>query len=170
MGLFKFKGENKDAFGLGVFFSGIGDILLELPFDGLFEAGMAAFILAHCFYIALFLARPKLTPVRGLVMGGMVVFTLWFGAFLFPGLKGMMVPIYVYLGVILCMGISACLGRDNHWMVIAGAIVFIISDSLIAWTRFVTPIPHSSLWVMLTYYLAQAMLALGVFRSYPNIS
>lgn len=126
---------------------------------------MGAFILAHFFYIALFFRRPALSPGRGAVMGCMVLFTLGFGGFLFPVLGPMKLPIYVYLGVILSMGISACAGRKNHNLVIAGASLFILSDALIAYTRFVRPLENSSFWVMLTYYGAQALLAAGVFRS-----
>jgi len=151
--------------GLGLVFSGVGDILLELPFKGLFEAGMGAFILAHLFYIVLFFRHPRLTRGRGAVMGVMVVSTLGFAVFLFPVLGPMKLPIYVYLSVILCMGISACAGEKNHNLVIAGAAFFIFSDALIAYTRFVSPLADSSLWVMLTYYGAQALLAAGVFRS-----
>jgi len=162
---FSIPGRPGRLLGLGLIFSGVGDILLELPFKGLFEAGMGAFILAHFFYIALFLRRPGLTPGRGAIMGAMVLFTLGFGVLLFPVLGPMKLPIYVYLGVILCMGVSACAGGNNHSLVIAGASLFILSDALIAYTRFVSPLENSSFWVMLTYYGAQALLAAGVFRS-----
>ncbi len=148
---------------LGFFFSCMGDVLLEL--EGWFEAGMGAFILAHLFYIPVFLNRPGLRPGPLLIMGIMVTFSLGFGWFLFPFLGSMMIPIYVYLGVISLMGVSACLGQANHGLVILGAGLFIISDSLIAYTMFVTPVFLSSLWVMATYYAAQALLGLGVAKT-----
>lgn len=42
-----------------------------------------------------------------------------------------------------------------------GAVLFVISDSLIAFNMFYAPIPHSKLYVMVTYYLAQLGIALS---------
>ncbi len=150
--------------GVGLVFSGIGDILLELPVAGLFEAGMGAFILAHLCYISLFLRRPRLTLVRGLVMGAMVLFTLDFAARLYPALGPMKLPIFVYLGVILAMGVAACLGRYTNGIIISGAVFFIVSDALIAYPMFVEPIANSGFLVMFTYYAAQALLTYGTLK------
>ena len=163
--LLNIKGKAGLLLGIGLICSGAGDILLELPVKGLFEAGMGAFILAHLFYIVLFIRHPGFSIIRVLLMATMAVSTLCFAYYLYPRLGSMMVPIYVYLCVILCMGVSACLGRDNHWLIILGAGLFILSDALIAYNMFATPISHSSFWVMSTYYGAQAMLTAGVARS-----
>ncbi len=158
----------KRLIGAGLVFSGIGDILLELPVEGLFEAGMGAFILAHLCYIFLFLRKPRLTLMRALVMGGMALFTLGFSAKLYPALGPMKVPIFVYLGVILAMGVSACLGLYTNGIIITGAVLFIISDTLIAYPMFIAPIAHSSFWVMFTYYAAQALLTYGTLEMKPQ--
>lgn len=160
---FNIPGKQGKLMTLGFFFSCAGDVLLELP--GLFEAGMGAFILAHCFYIPVFLNRPGLSPGRLFIMGTMVAFCVGLGWLISPFLGPMMIPIYVYLGVISLMGVSACLGTANHRLVIVGASLFIISDSLIAYTMFVSPIFLSSLWVMTTYYAAQALLGLGMAKT-----
>ncbi len=161
---FNIPGQKGKLMTLGFFFSCVGDVLLEMPHKGLFEAGMGAFILAHLFYITVFMKRPGLSRGRLLIMGGMVVFSLGFAGFLSPFLGPMKIPIYSYLGVISLMGISACLGSANHGLVILGAVFFIISDSLIAYNMFVTPVFLSSLWVMAFYYAAQAMLGLGAYK------
>ena len=61
------------------------------------------------------------------------------------------------------MDVSACLGRFNHPLVILGVYLFIISDSIIAYTMFVSPVYLSSFWVMITYDLAQVLLVWGGF-------
>lgn len=43
---------------------------------------------------------------------------------------------------------------------IVGAVLFLFSDSVIAWNRFLMPVPHSQMWIMTTYYAAQ--LAIGL--------
>lgn len=160
--------QGKRLLGVGLVFSGIGDVLLELPVEGLFEAGMGAFILAHFCYISLFLRKPRLTLMRALVMGSMALFTLGFSVKLYPALGPMKIPIFVYLGVILAMGVSACLGLYTNGIIIAGAVLFIISDALIAYPMFVAPIDHSSFWVMFTYYAAQALLTYGTLKMKPQ--
>jgi len=167
LALFAFKnftGVRAWLMTLGFSFSALGDVLLELPHQGLFQAGMGAFILAHISYTALFMRKPGLVLSRGIVMTGMIAAVLTFGFFLFPKLGDMVIPILVYLVVILLMGISACAGRENNGLIIAGAGLFILSDSLIAYTMFAAPIPFSSFWVMTTYYAAQALLASGVYQ------
>jgi len=66
--------------------------------------------------------------------------------------------------VILAMGVSTCLGFYTNGIIIAGAVLFIISDALIAYPMFVAPITHSSFWVMFTYYAAQALLTYGTLK------
>ncbi|WDP89220.1 MAG: lysoplasmalogenase [Desulfobacter sp.] len=153
----------------GLLASAAGDILLELPDPSLFVPGMGAFILAHIFYIALFCRQPRATVPRVSILILILAYTIGFGTLLFPHLKEMTLPILFYLTVIAIMGISACMGRRNNRMVITGALIFIASDSLIAWNMFLAPIPHSSIWVMSTYYTAQALLTAGVYRALLNL-
>ncbi len=160
-----FQPAPKRLMGAGLLFSALGDILLEMTGPGLFEAGMGAFILAHICYIFLFKRRPEWRLTKGFIMGAMVFAGLGLAWLLLPHLGPMKIPIIVYLAIILAMGVSACLGRYNHWLVIAGACLFIFSDAMIAVSRFMSPIPNSSLWIMLTYYGAQGMLTTGVGKS-----
>ena len=46
----------------------------------------------------------------------------------------------------------------------AGAALFVASDSMIAWDRFVAKIPAGSLLIMVTYHLGQAALAGSLLR------
>jgi len=49
--------------------------------------------------------------------------------------------------------------RDPGAILVAlGACVFVVSDTLIAVNRFVTPIALSSLWILASYYLAQTLI------------
>jgi uncharacterized membrane protein YhhN len=42
--------------------------------------------------------------------------------------------------------------------VAVGACFFMLSDSLLATNRFVSPLPLASLWVLATYYAAQILI------------
>jgi uncharacterized membrane protein YhhN len=63
------------------------------------------------------------------------------------------------------MGIKAIERQTTHKsysFVLIGAILFIISDSLIAINKFAYSIPLSGLWVMATYIAAQYLIVEGV--------
>jgi uncharacterized membrane protein YhhN len=42
-----------------------------------------------------------------------------------------------------------------------GAVLFFVSDSLLAWNRFVTPLPRGSLLVIVAYHVGQMALIAG---------
>jgi uncharacterized membrane protein YhhN len=49
--------------------------------------------------------------------------------------------------------------------VLIGAVLFMISDSLIAIDKFATPIPYPTLFIMGTYVFAQYFIAVGVLKN-----
>ena len=78
----------------------------------------------------------------------------------------MLIPIAVYCAVITLMGITAVgrLGRTNRSsfnLVFLGALLFIMSDSVIGLNRFAGPVEHAGPIVMSTYLLAQYLLVKG---------
>jgi uncharacterized membrane protein YhhN len=79
--------------------------------------------------------------------------------------KGFMMPISAYATAIMWMGITAAERQTkikSYGFVLIGAILFIISDSLIAINKFAFSIPLSDLWVMSTYIAAQYLIVQGV--------
>jgi uncharacterized membrane protein YhhN len=49
-------------------------------------------------------------------------------------------------------------------IVLLGAIFFFISDALLAWNRFITPLPQGRLISIIPYHLAQYFIAYGVIQ------
>ncbi|WP_376773878.1 lysoplasmalogenase family protein [Paenibacillus phytorum] len=76
------------------------------------------------------------------------------------GNTGLWIPVLVYVVVISIMIWSAVISRS--WIAIAGAIIFFMSDSLLAWNMFVTSVSWASYGVMISYYLAQFLLAKSI--------
>jgi uncharacterized membrane protein YhhN len=150
--------------GIGFLFSDMGDILLELNRTDYFVFGLAAFLIAHIFYIMVFLRKPVWAKPRSIIVIVIIIYGLMFCNILIPNLGSMMIPVVAYLVVILFMGISASLGSDNHYLIIAGACFFIISDSVIAVDKFLTPVSFSSFLIMITYYSAQFCIILGSLK------
>ena len=162
-------------FGLALVFSLLGDVNLMFP-DRLFLPGLLSFMLAHVFYIAGFNQGPLPLNLLSLVIAGVVAGA---GALIFgrvrvglvrtPEGRRMRVPVLVYSTVISLMLISAwlCLLRpgwplDAALAASVGALLFFISDSVLAYNRFVGKTPHSDLLVMGTYHLGQIAIIAGV--------
>lgn len=136
------------------------------------EAGMAFFGAAHLAYIVLFILaifRSGLRKDGLLLVAALAAFGLAMFLWLQPGLGDMAAPVSAYLGVILIMaGLAALMNGPR--VITLGALLFVISDSLIAagwfrgmaadWGRF--DLHGAAIWA--SYYLAQACIAVGVVR------
>ncbi len=151
-------------------FSLVGDVFLMLPGNqplaGLppFILGLGAFLVAHLFYIALFRQGQAWFPSRRAlitVLGfGAAMYAVVWGGLGDPVLK---VAVAAYVAVISLMvaqaiGRAVTLGDSASRWVAVGACVFMLSDSLIAIHKFVSPIALSSLWILVTYYAAQMLI------------
>ena len=141
-----------------------------LMFDGFFIFGLAAFLLGHLAYIALFRVDTPWFPSRG-VLTATLVYGVAMLVFLWPHLPtNLRLPVGVYVLVIALMGAQA-LGRavflkDRASRFVAlGAVFFMASDTLLAINKFVTPLPMSQFWVLGTYFTAQILIVLYALRS-----
>ena len=141
-----------------------GDVFLMLPGD-LFVLGLGSFLLGHIAYIAGMHVIG--TDAKPLLLGAGLVLALLglVGRTILRAVRGgpdaaMAGPVMAYMAVISVM-VAKAFGT-GHPLVIIGASLFYLSDSLIAWNRFCRPIRHGSVAVMVTYHLAQAALVLSL--------
>ncbi|MCS7010559.1 MAG: lysoplasmalogenase [Anaerolineales bacterium] len=169
------------SFGLGFLLSLLGDIFLMLT-DRWFLAGLAAFLLAHLAYIVGFnLPIPQVDPCWSSV----IALTLAFSAgrilqriligLRVQGLERLTAPVVLYGAVITFMLLSALLTFFRpEWSVSAsllafvGALLFYISDIILAWNKFVAPVRHGRLWNIMTYHLGQTALALAAVLQFAR--
>jgi uncharacterized membrane protein YhhN len=149
-----------------------GDVFLMLP-GGYFIPGLASFLIAHLFYIALFRQSVLWFPSRVALAGALVVGAAMY-AWVWAGLNDpvLKVAVAAYVSVISLM-VAQAIGRATvqrsaaSCAVALGACIFMLSDSLIAINRFVQPLPLASLWVLTSYYVAQLLM---VHNAKPNSS
>lgn len=142
-----------------------GDVFLMLP-GNLFIPGLAAFLLAHLCYIALFRRQQAWFPSRpalvlALAVGGSMLALLWNS--LGNGVLQAAVSAYVLVISLMAaqaIGRATVLQDKAATLVAVGACVFMLSDTLIAINRFLMPVPLASLWILATYYLAQMLIVL----------
>jgi uncharacterized membrane protein YhhN len=160
-------------FGVGLVFSLLGDVLLLLP-DRFFLAGAGAFLLAHLAYIGGLCLGMPLPPWQILVAAvpAAAAFATIRGR-LRAGLqaKGQIdqyLPVSIYALVLSTMwaaALSTLLRPDweaNPALVVAiGGTLFFVSDTLLAYDRFIQPIRYGALLVMVTYHSGQVLLAAG---------
>ena len=146
----------------GLLFSMAGDIFLMLPVD-LFIAGLVSFLIAQLIYTYAFRSgRPfrfKLLAILPFALYGVIIFV-----FLFPGLNGMMVPVAAYILVILVMAWQAWDQWDDKqakWALLAfvGAVLFVISDTILAYNKFREPFLAARALTLITYFSAQWLIS-----------
>ncbi|WP_439151751.1 lysoplasmalogenase [Winogradskyella sp.] len=156
---------------LALIFALLGDILLMFvdASPHFFTFGLLAFLIAHVFYILVFLEHKNSTksPL------GFMIILLVYATFLFyllkDGLEAMLIPVIIYMLVILSMATSAYLRKNSvselsYKLIFLGALLFMISDSILAINKFYQPIPLSNILIMVTYALAQYLIVLGILK------
>ncbi|MCA0899941.1 MULTISPECIES: lysoplasmalogenase [Microbulbifer] len=147
-------------------FSATGDVLLAVPFANHFVFGLGAFLLAQLTYAGNFLRAAQLGSRRFMLRGvALVLAALLLARQVLPGAGELAMPVAFYIVAIVFMALSAAAHRSGSSLLFAGAVTFMVSDALIALDRFVEPVPMAGMWIMLTYYGAQALLVMGLVRT-----
>ena len=166
-------------FGVGILFSLAGDVLLMISLDRLFIPGLVMFLLAHLSYLAGF-QEQLLNPSGWSFILLFVIFLNGYrllrritGAMRAGGHDRWVTAVIVY-GLVISLMLYAALSTifDPTWgtgaafLVSAGAFLFYLSDLILAWNKFVTPVQNSRLYNMLTYHLGQIGLVAGVISQF----
>jgi len=149
----------------GLLFSLAGDIALMFP-EKWFTAGLVSFLVAHVFYILAF----KPGPGR-MISAGMFIPFIIFGLLMFrilsPSLGPMKFPVLVYIAAITAMaGLAAGrfidMGGIRPLLAFAGAVLFLVSDSVLAYDRFAKKLSPAQAIILGTYFPAQLLIALSI--------
>jgi uncharacterized membrane protein YhhN len=159
---------------VALLFSMFGDVFL-MPYYDIFILGLASFLVAHIFYILAFLRHNNLSV--GIARSKISVFILITS---YLGLVYLLVSnmlktnidivliiaVIVYASVITFMVLTAISLNSNRnclekKIILVGAILFMISDAVIAINKFVVHVPLSGLWIMSLYSSAQWLITVG---------
>ncbi|TAL64993.1 MAG: lysoplasmalogenase [Legionella sp.] len=143
-------------------FSLIGDIVLTLPIAQQVELGIVCFLLAHCCYIALFIKQFSFNKKRVFYIVPLIVYSALLFYIVFPHLGPLLVPVCVYFAILFVMVFLTTQVSEYPFYLLLGGVSFLISDSVFAYNLFVNPGLNLTLLVMLSYYLAQFMITVGV--------
>ncbi len=147
----------------GFILSLAGDIFLLKILD-LFILGLASFLLAHIAYIVAFVKRSKKIDLISFTISYAIATVLAY--LFFPHLGDMFVPVIVYIYVIITMVWRAYMQRKyNKAAVFAliGAVLFAISDTNIAYTKFIQDYNFSKIVTIILYWSSQFLIAKSAF-------
>ena len=149
----------------GLLFSLIGDIFLMLKSDK-FMQGLVSFLIAHIFYIVAFLDSAKI-DLNLYAIIPIALIGIGYLAVLLPKTGKLKIPVLVYALVLQAMVITADMFYQtalttNSLMVLIGAIWFMLSDSILAFARFVKTFKFAQVAVLSTYYIAQTCIVLSL--------
>ena len=145
------------AFGLA------SDVFLMLPRD-LFLAGLGAALVEHLAYISGF--RTRELHIGWLVAAALIA--LVSVGVVYPPIDRslrrqqprLVGPVIAYLVVFVVMVASA--GGTGSFVALAGALLFFYSDAILAWNRFVKPLPHGRIANIVPYHIGEALLVLSL--------
>lgn len=144
----------------GLIFSFLGDFFLL--FNRGFLPGLGSFLFAHLFYIFCF-AKLTVRKHLPLLAAGLLVYVAALIFCLFPYLKEMKIPVIVY-GLVISAMLYFAVGTSNKNLIL-GAVLFVISDTLLSINLFVKETVILSLLVMATYIAAQCFLVKGMLSN-----
>ena len=159
LALIAFLMRAPDLLVAALFLGAVGDLALSRDGDKAFIAGLVAFALSHLAYVALIWSIGAAMSAN-LLAWGVVVFAAGVLTVLFPRAGALRWPVAVYVGLIALMGASAFSLPANRWIAICAAGLFIISDTILGFDRFVWTrdsmvkrVAPYAIWT--TYWLAQ---------------
>lgn len=157
------------VFGMALVFSWVGDLLLMKGEDPkFFLLGLVSFLLAQVGYSYFFYRIMRKEKIRFsmLLLVPVVIYYATLISWLYPSLQSMLAPVSIYGAIISIMLLLALhmlympAVAAGRWFM-SGALLFVASDSALAFNKFFAPFDAAPLVIMLTYGLAQLFLSLG---------
>lgn len=158
-------GERKSSYArtvlAGLVFSLAGDVFL-IPKD-YFLYGLISFLVAHIFYTRAFYKAGygKFNPLSSasFIFGLLIILTVYKD--ISPSMK---IPVIIYataISLMLCFALNFYLTKKSPQSLyaLAGAFLFVVSDSILAINKFSHEFYLSKLLILSTYFAAQRLIA-----------
>lgn len=158
---------------LALFFSLAGDVLLmfQEKIPDFFLFGLSAFLLAHVFYIVFFHSIRVKEGIKAKPFLLLPV-TIYYAGLMFwlsPFLGEMAMPVRIY-GLIISFMLMLALhiyyirNKKAAPLMVGGALLFVLSDSVLAINKFYMPFQLAGTLIMLTYGFAQYLIVQGAVK------
>lgn len=159
-------------------FAWLGDVFLLFQGNSslYFQLGLGSFLIMQIGYIRLFSSQSSSGKFNvgqwfSLPIIPVLIYVVGFLAFLLPLIPAALyIPVSLYALALGAMLYAAYLRKldSSYYFIFIGAILFVISDSLLALAKFYFSFTGNSIYVMLTYILAQLLLIIGLCKLQPE--
>lgn len=165
---------NRNLVIISLIFSWLGDVFLMQSEPGYFMAGLGSFLLAQLVYSLIFIRIKKQKNPGGQwnipLLIGIGIYILLLYGWLFQYLPvELKIPVLIYalaIGTMFLLAFHSTAVPRNYFsnLLITGAALFVVSDSLLAINQFIQPFQLAGVGIMLTYGLAQLFIIHSIFR------
>ncbi len=167
-------------------FSWVGDVALMFVSqnENYFLLGLVGFLITHVLYTIAFagVSDKTATPLLPKKFGVTLPLLAYMGILLYllvPAIYGnahnrpVLAPVLVYTTAISIMVAFAInrYGRVNKRsfnLVLAGALMFMVSDSVIAVNKFLSPLMFAGIYIMVLYLAGQYLIARGMLEQFSE--
>ncbi len=157
---------------LAMAFGALGDVLLMFSGQGFFLSGLFAFLIGHLFYLCTipFPDKNGRKRIFSIALFALLIIIMSVASqfFAVKGFMGMCVTAYACVfAFVIHAGIMAAIEtKSRHYVVtVIGYVLFVVSDTILATGVFTDiTIPLRGFWVMLTYCLAQFLIAVSLTK------
>ena len=141
-----------------------------------FLTGLASFLIAHIFYIVFFdrVRVNEKVRINFKLLGLVAMYYAGLIALLYSYLGDKTIPVLVY-GIVISIMLMQAMhmlfirNRKAGGPMMTGALLFVISDSVLAINKFYSPFEYAGILIMLTYGLAQLFISLGAARYISSV-
>jgi uncharacterized membrane protein YhhN len=155
-------------------FSTLGDVFLLSDAELFFMLGLGSFFIAHILYSWIFsavLRREFAFKVNLWPLSIILTYLIVFLGYLWASLGELLIPVVAYAFIISTMLFLAwtwhlSAQKKSTFIILMGALLFVVSDSLLAISLFKSSFYMDHFWVMLTYLAAQFLLIHGLWSRY----
>lgn len=163
---------------LALIFSWLGDSLLlyQAKNEIYFLLGLGAFLVAQVMY-ALHFYRLRLPTKEGMdwrtrfSVSLLIVFYVFINYTFWNFLGDLRIPVLIYGACLIGMVVMATIRKNrtnetSFSLIFFGAMLFMLSDCMLAVNKFVGAFSMASFWIMVTYIAAQILIVQGVLAHF----
>ncbi len=165
MALYYFSVEKKNNwYLLALAFSFLGDVLL-MDKNNLFLYGIAAFLMSQILFIKIIGSQLKPSSLKQKITAILpfLIYIIILLSILKSNLGDFLIPVIIYGITISIFGVVSLLNylvnkTRISQVLLFGVVLFILSDSMIAFNKFHEAKPYYGVAIMITYVLAQYLI------------
>jgi uncharacterized membrane protein YhhN len=164
------KNTKKAILFTALFFAWWGDVFLMFAAKNsiYFMLGLGSFLVMQLLYSYFFRPFYYKNLVKNFKYSlPILIFGIIVLLFILPSLSDLKIPVFLYFSAIVLMVLAALsqwkrLDSKSSQIVFWGALLFMVSDSIIAINKFYSPFKLSEFLIMATYIIAQWLIVEGV--------